>query len=487
MNRSSSPEELMAAAGGRPEMYRPNDGRAADPLQKRRDHEAAPQAANGQDAEAEVRPPAYSDEALALLFSARHKDRLRYVAAFNRWMIREPAVWRPDETLRALDLAREVCREAAAAYGDPRGASAVASAKTVSAVERLARADRRHAATADQWDADPWLLNTPAGVVDLQTGHTRPHRPGDMFTKMTAVAPGGGCPRWMSFLDEITCGDKDFVAYLQRFIGYTLTGVIRDHAFAFLWGPGGNGKSVLLGTVAAMLGDYSITAMPDVFTLTRNEQHATNVAALRGARMVVVPETEEGNPWAESRIKSLTGGDRVSARIMRSDTFQFNPQFKLWIAGNHRPVLRNPGPAMRRRLHLMPMLYVPAKPDPELPEALTAELPGILAWAIQGCLDWQREGLNPPEAVTSATSAYFAEEDLIAEWVGERCESLPMARTPARRAFSDWKQWATKRGEDPGTEKRFSAELERHFAKKKTKTGREFLGLRLRPSETGAF
>ncbi len=449
--------------------------------------QAAVERAASDTPEEAARPPEFSDDALALRFSVRHRDRLRYVSAWGRWLIREPGVWRFDETTHAFDLARDICRQAATECPNPRVAASIASAKTVAAVERLAKADRRHAATPDAWDKDPWALNTPGGVVDLRTGQLRDHAPDDAFTKMTAVAPGGSCPTWRAFLNQIASGDVELVRYLQRFIGYTLTGVIREHAFAFLWGPGGNGKSVLLGTVARMLGDYAATAMPDVFTVGRNDQHPTHLAALRGARMVLVTETEEGRPWAEARIKSLTGGDRISARVMRGDPFEFDPAFKLWIAGNHRPVLRNPDPAMRRRLHLIPMTFVPPKPDRTLPETLAGELPGLLAWAIQGNLDWQRIGLKPPQAVRDATADYFADQDLLAEWIADRCEPKSGATMPAGRAFSDWKQWAIARGEEPGTEKRFSGALERHFAKQRTNTGRVFLGVRMRPSDSGSW
>jgi len=277
------------------------------------------------------------------------------------------------------------------------------------------------------------------------------------------------------------------VRYLQRFIGYTLTGVIDEHAFAFLYGPGGNGKSVLLATVAAMLGDYATTAMQDVFTVGRHEQHPTHLASLRGARMVLVTETEQGKAWAESRIKSLTGGDRISARVMRGDPFEFSPMFKLWIAGNHRPVLRNPDPAMRRRMHLMPLTFVPARPDLELTAILHAELPRILAWAVRGCLAWQRQHLAPPAIVREATDSYFAEQDSLAAWFMERCEREARVTTSSRALYADWKIWAVARGEEPGTEKWFSEGLQRHAAKKRTGTGAAFIGVRLLPSDTGVW
>lgn len=435
------------------------------------------------------RPPEFSDEALALRFTARHADDLRYISTWGRWYRWTGAVWRQDDTLHVFDLSRAVCREAAGACNDEHAAPRIASAQTVAAVERLARADRRHAATADQWDADPWALNTPGGVVDLRTGIMRAHRREDHMTKIAAAAPAdrADCPRWTRFLGEITLGDADTIAYLQRAIGYSLTGDIREHAFIFLHGPGGNGKGVLLGTVGDMLGDYTRAALQSVVTVSRGDQHPTEIAALRGARFVTVPEIEEGRAWAEARIKGLTGGDVISARVMRGDPFDFRPQCKLWIAGNHRPVLRNPDPAMRRRMHLMPMLYVPPVPDLALPERLRGELPGILRWAVEGCLAWQRTGLAPPAAVREATDSYFSEQDSIAAWLDERTERQRGAELGSRMAYADWRQWATARGDDPGTERQFSGELERYAARRRTKHGRVFLDLRLLSTDTGVW
>ena len=433
-------------------------------------------------------PPAFSDDALALAFSERHDGQLLYVPAWGYWLRWDGSRWARDATLSVYDLSRLICRDAAAEakrLDDGKAiARKVASGATTAAVEKLARSDPRLARTSDAFDADPMQLNTPGGVVDLRTGIMRPHQREDLFTKVTAVTPSGSCPRWLRFLLQITQRDKALVRFLQRFIGYTLTGVISEHAFVFLWGPGGNGKSVLLGTIAAMLGDYATSAMADVFTVTRSEQHPTHLATLRGARFVVVTETEEGRPWAESRIKSLTGGDRISARFMRGDPFEFQPAFKLWIAGNHRPVLRNPDAAMRRRLQLVPLTFVPPNPDKNLLDALLEELPGILDWAIRGCIGWQRDGLSPPEVVRQASDEYFAEQDMVGNWFAERCERTRGATTtPSRELYTDWRSWAEARGETPGSEKWFSESLQRTAAKKRTGSGVVFLNVRLRERE----
>ena len=373
-------------------------------------------------------PPPYSDEALALRFTERYADRLRYVATWSRWWIWNGQHWQYDDTLKVFDFARRVCRGAASEC-DKKFASAVASAKTVAAVERLTRADRRLAATAEQWDADPWLLNTPGGVFDLRLGERRPHDPGYYMTKIAGVAPDafGPITQWIGFLDRVTGGDAELIAFLQRVVGYALTGVTREHALFFLYGTGANGKTTFLNAITGVMGDYCRIAPIETFTASATDRHPTDFAGLRGARLVSAVETEEGRRWAESKIKALTGGDKISARFMRQDFFEFTPQFKLLIAGNHKPGLRSVDEAIRRRFYLLPFtVTIPAEErDPGLLEKLRTEWPGILHWMIEGCLQWQRDGLAPPAIVTAATAAYLEAEDAIAAWIADCCEIDP--------------------------------------------------------------
>ena len=257
---------------------------------------------------------------------------------------------------------RAICREAAAECDKPNVSKILASGKTVAAVDRLAKADRRLAATTDQWDADLWLLNTPGGTIDLRTGELRAHDPADYCTHMTTVAPGGECPDWHKFLKRVTGDDIELQSFLQRVAGYALTGSTTEHALFFLFGTGANGKSVFLSTIAGILADYHRTAPIETFTASSIDHHPTDLAGLRGARLVTATETEEGRRWAEARIKALTGGDQIAARFMRQDYFEFVPQFKLVIAGNHKPGLRSVDEAIRRRLNLIPFtVTIPAE------------------------------------------------------------------------------------------------------------------------------
>jgi putative DNA primase/helicase len=429
------------------------------------------------------RPPAFTDEALALQFAEKHADDLRYVAAWGKWLSWTGTHWQLDDTLKAFDRARRICRAASAACNRPKIAAAIASAKTVAAVERLAKADRRLAATVDQWDADPWLLNTPGGGVDLRTGNMVPLQPCQYFTKVTAVTPGGICPLFMKFLATITDNDQALQAYLQRVLGYSLTGLTNEHSLFFGYGTGANGKGVLLNTVSRLIGSYHKTAPIETFTAWNSDRHPTDLAGLRGARLVTATETEEGRRWAESRIKTLTGGDTISARFMRQDFFEYAPAFKLFITGNHKPGLRSVDEAIRRRFHLIPFAVTipPEDRDPDLSEKLKAEWPGILAWMIEGCLQWQELGLRPSQAVMDATAAYLESEDAISTWIEEKCERDTKAWTGSTALFTSWKEWAVAAGEQPGTMKRFAQQLEaRGFPPRRKSKARGIEGIRLR-------
>lgn len=447
-------------------------------------------AANGEiGVEPDRRPPEFSDESLALRFTAQHQHRLRYVADWGRWLIYDGKVWAADTTLQVFDHARAICRAASSECNDPTVAAIIASARTVAAVERLAKADRRHAATIEQWDQDPWLLNTPGGVIDLRTGDLSEHRADDHMTKITTATPVGDCPLWLAFLDKVTGKDVDLQCFLQRMAGYSLTGLTREHALFFPYGTGGNGKGVFLNTLTGAMGNYATVASMETFTASAHERHPADLAMLRGARLVTAQETEEGRRWAEARIKALTGGDPITARFMRQDFFTFIPVFKLIIAGNHKPGLRSVDEAIRRRFHLIPFSVRIGKDerDEKLPEKLRAEWPGILKWALDGCLAWQKGGIAPPNAVVDATETYLKGEDTMGLWRAECCVLDDREHTLSSELYDSWKSWKERRGEAPGSQKRFSQEMEKEFAPKRKTGGRAgFLCIRLKTADERA-
>ena len=394
---------------------------------------------------------AFSDIALAKEFADQNANLLRFVPLMGKWFLWDGRRWEMDVRLTAREHAKATCRAEAQKCNKGRAAKLVASARTVSSVERLGQCDPRLVAVADQWDNDPWLLNTPDGTVDLRTGDVRSHNPADYITKITRVAPDLKMPTpiWDAVLKRATAGDEELEGYLQRKTGYELTGVTHEHALFFSYGTEANGKSTLMNTVAHFMGDYHQTAPIETFTVSNQDRHPTELARLRGARLVTAMETEEGRRWAESRIKQLTGDDPVAARFMRQDFFEYRPQFKLDISGNHKPSLRSVDEAIRRRFNLIPFAVTipPEERDPQLGAKLGAELPGILAWAIQGCLIWQAEGLNPPKAVTEATEAYLLAEDSITAWIEECCQRDVNAFAAKAELFRSWKAWAEESGE----------------------------------------
>ena len=259
--------------------------------------------------------PFLSQIALTEMFVLEHAAESRYVPEWNKWLVWNGTHWEFDKRLRAYDWARNICKREAPKANKASHARDVASAKTVAAVVTLARCDSKMVASVDQWDTDPWLLNTPDGTYDLRTGKRRDHDPRDYITKTTTVAPGGDCPMWKEHLHYVLGGDEELIAYHQRLFGYCLTGSTREHALAFAHGSGRNGKSATINALLDILGDYAQTAAIETFTVSNSDQHPTSMAALRGARLVVVSETEDGKRWAESRIKQLTGGDQMTARF----------------------------------------------------------------------------------------------------------------------------------------------------------------------------
>jgi putative DNA primase/helicase len=435
--------------------------------------------------------PSDCDESLALSFASAHADDIRYVAETSRWLCWDGTRWRTDKTSMAYYAVRQHIREFAFTI-HLADARKVASARTVAAVERMSRTDPRIATEAAMWDCDPWLLNTPGGVVDLHTGLLRPACPSDHMTKITSVAPGGECPLWLAFLNRSLGGDTELIAYLQRALGYALTGITREHALFFHHGAGGNGKGVFLNTVAKIIGDYGTTAPVETFLASQFERHPTDLAGMAGKRLVVANEVPQGRYWDEPKIKTLTGGDKISARFMRQDFFEFTPQFKLFVVGNHKPSLRSVDTAIRRRLHLTPWnVEIPkGECDVSLPQKLENEWGGILAWMIEGCLAWGRCGLQPPRAVLDATDTYLSGEDALSAWIEECCDLAPEAFGPRDRLFDSWLQWSKKSGGSAGTRNDFYDALRRsaHGCDEHKKGGiRGFKGVCTKPWNPAAL
>lgn len=436
-----------------------------------------------------------TEDGVALAFTATHGFAWRFDHNAGRWYTFTGDHWREDDTARAYAFCRELARKASGT-AKPKDRATARRASFASGVERFARTDPIHAVTQEVWDRDPMLLGAPGVTIDLRTGEARAPRPEDGITRRVAVAPDDheSCSLWHQFLEDATGGDGDLQSFLAQWVGYCLTGDTREHSLVFVHGDGGNGKSVFLSTVQGILGTYAQTAAMQTFVKTSADRHPTDLAALRGARMVTASETEQGRSWDESRIKVLTGGDMIAARFMRQDFFQYRPQFKLTILGNHRPTLTNVDAAVKRRFCMVPFTRKPAAPDPQLEVKLRAEWPGILRWAINGCLEWQRHGLVRPASVLDATAQYFEEQDTFGQWVAEDCHLQP--RDPntydtAKALFEAWTAYARAGGHQPGTTQRFGEAmarlgLRRDFQWVGGKSVRVWRGIQLRRLTDGA-
>jgi putative DNA primase/helicase len=423
-----------------------------------------------------------SHDGLALEMGYRWQNNARYVAKWGNWLFWNGSCWELDEKLVHMTRTREFLR---AKGNDCKEARAgLRSAKTVAYVSGLVRSNPELVGTVGQWDSDSWVLNTPGGIVDLRTGELRPSDPSAYCTKATAVAPalvGTKAPIWQAFLERTFRHDPQLIPYMQRVLGYSLTGDTSEQALFFALGQGGNGKGVCLNTITALLGDYAAVAPSDMLLTAKGDRHSTDMAGLRGARLVTAQELDRGKTWDEPKIKSLTGGDPITARLMRQDFFTYVPQFKLIVAGNNKPSFKGVDEAIRRRLHLVPFLQnIPAEErDPALPAKLRAEWPAILRWCIEGCLLWQREGLNPPESVRQASEQYLNAEDVLGQWLEDCCLTSPRIEfCTTAKLYLSWVEWCAKTGQVAGSSKAFSQKLsERGFEPHKKHGDRGFKGI----------
>jgi putative DNA primase/helicase len=434
-------------------------------------------------------PDLVTEDYAAREFARLYGGRLRFDQDAGKWREWNGSIWRESNRGLAFHLARELARDLTTR--EPEKARFVTSKTSfAAAIERFARADPIFETPNQFWDRDPMLLGTPSGVVDLRTGRFRPGNPADGITRATSVAPADNadCPLWLRFLEQTTGADHQMIRFLKQWCGYCLTGETREHALVFVFGGGGNGKTVFLNVLTGILGAYATVAAMDTFIAARGERHPTELAMLRGARVVTASETEQGRPWAESRIKQLTGGDAITAHFMRQDDFTFRPQFKLTIVGNHKPSLHSVDDAQRRRFNLVPFTRKPEVPDHHLEEKLKTEWPEILRWMIQGCTDWQANGLVRPTSVLSATDKYFADQDLIGQWLADECDAMPGNRSKSATSaalFASWTAYATRAGEKPGPRNPFAEKLEARGFEKDRGTGgvRIFLGVSLKSDD----
>ncbi|MEI6606239.1 MAG: phage/plasmid primase, P4 family [Verrucomicrobiota bacterium] len=391
---------------------------------------------------------------------AAHGKNIRYISSSGQWLTWDKSRWVPDSTGHIVRMFIETMRSTArlaADIRDPKEAQAImgfalrsTNKPSVDAGIALARSVKGTSISITDLDSDPWMIGCVNGVINLRSGeYVKPER-GQLITKSigTKYDPKATCPTWLRFLETVTNGDAELIGFLQAAVGYTLTGLTSEQCLFFLHGTGQNGKGVFSETIKRMSGDYGQTAPESLFTKDKPTGATNDIARLAGCRMAVASELDEGASFAESRIKSLTGGDTITARFLNREFFDFLPTHKFWISGNHKPTVKGTDFGIWRRIRLIPFtVRIPeAEKDPNLTAKLADELPGILNWAIEGCQRWQREGLCVPQCVKQATESYRLEEDVVGQFLTDCTEEQAGARTLTNSVYDAYGQWAGREG-----------------------------------------
>lgn len=423
-------------------------------------------------------------------FLANHKADVRFTPE-RGWFVWDGRRWKADDLGSVMVKAKETAlsiydeiRLSAERDELFRWAKRSQSARAIKDLVTLAQTESAVTARLTDFDSDAWRLNCGNGVVDLRTGKLLPHRREDLHSRLAPVnyESHARCDRWMAFLTEVTAGNDELVEFLQRAVGYSLSGTTREQCMFFCYGMGANGKSVFLETIQAMLGDYALNTRSETIMLKRDGGIPNDVARLAGARFVAINETADGQRINEPVLKDLTGQDTVTARFLHREFFDFKPNFKLWLRGNHKPQIRGTDLGIWRRIRLIPFVVtIPeGQRDPDLTAKLLAELPGILRWAVEGGVEWHRTGLRPPAAVTQAVQEYRSEMDVLGQFLEERCTVRQHAQVTAKALYRAFKVWADQSGEHVVNQTRFGlAMAERGFTRKRTNTGYVYSGLEL--------
>lgn len=436
--------------------------------------------------------PAPGDDGWINLTDAGNAERLiraygedlLYCPQTKSWYIWTGTHWAPDRTERIQELAVMTVRkimEEAKAYDDKdmrarlvKHAMSSESRRAIEAMISLARS--KVSIEREAFDQDRWVLNCRNGTVDLRTGELRPH---DREARLTMICPWdyepGKEPKlWLEFLRTAMDGDEELIDFLQRAWGYSITGSVQEQVLFICYGLGRNGKSTALEVIRGVLGDYAANAPFEAFLLSdvsRSGQATPEIARLAGARYVTAIEADPGRRLNEALIKSVTGGDRITVRMLYQQPFEMDPTFHLWLACNHKPHIRGQDEAIWRRIRLIPwnVQIPPNKVDPKLRDKLLSEAPAILAWLVEGCLRYQAEGLDPVEAVVEATSEYREEMDELGEFINSKCLVDVRCSQDAGSLYAAYKDWCEESGARPLSQRAFGLRMtERGFARKRS-------------------
>lgn len=429
-----------------------------------------------------------TEDALAQEFTRQHSKNFKYEPG-RGYLLWTGHKWERDLKLRHFHEMRKIARARASDAEKDGESRRIAAAKTVTAMATLARCDPLLVRGVDEFDADPLALNTPGGVVDLRTSEMRPHDR-DLMTKSTAVTPdfGGRCPTWLMFMDQVFQGHMETIDFVHRFLGYCLTGLTKEHVLGFFFGDGANGKSTLLDFVLWLLGDYALKLPASVLMTQRGERHPTELAQFCGARLAVSSELDEGEHWAEARLKELTGDATLTARYVRGDFFTFKLLCKIIVGGNHRPQVRSVDDALKRRLLLVPFTakFLGTNRDPDMLDKLKAEGPAVLASLIDGCREYLDEGLQVPASIVAASEEYATTMDSLGNWLTDCCRvsgdlfECSESASLLYRSYGDWKR---ARGETAVGQTRLSEQLKSRGHESYRNNGIRYRGLELTIAE----
>ncbi len=420
-----------------------------------------------------------------------------YVTDIGKWSHFVGDHWSMNNRRRIVEKAKhtiKALREAAKTISDKdirkqylKHCRISASKRQLDAMIKLAESDPRVIVEPSQLDEDLYLYNCVNGTIDLKTAKLRPHNPADLITKMsgTEYIQDAQCPTWEAFLDSIFDEDAELIAFIQRAIGYTLLGAIPEQVFFVLYGTGANGKSTFLNVLQAVFGDYSRSTDINTFLQKGNPTIRNDLARLASVRLVTATEPNAGQRLDEALIKQITGGDPITARFLHKEYFEFSPVFTVYLAVNHKPIIRGADHGIWRRIVLVPFLVTFQKDnqDKHLEAKLKKELPGILSWAVKGCLEYQRIGLNPPARVLKATQEYQEEMDVLGDFINCACDVGANLTCPASVLYSRYCQWCEQNNQRPFSRKRFAPMLkERGFHQKRQSAGYCWIGITLKPN-----
>jgi putative DNA primase/helicase len=412
-----------------------------------------------------------TQDGMARALVEHHGHELRYVPQRGKWLAWDGHRWQWDDNERHRELTLGLARHLPEDDKDWKlFRRSMLSSAGVTGATRLAQSNAKIVVGFDKLDADPWVLNTPGGIIDLRTGELSPPDPAALCTRSTSCAPDTDADprRWQEFLADTFGADQALVGYLQRLLGYSAVGVVGAHVLPFAHGSGGNGKGVFLEALAGVLGEYA-TSAPNGFLMQQPfPGHDTEIARLAGARMVICSEVNEDDRFDEAKVKMLTGGDTLTARFMRQDYFTFQPTHQLWLMGNHQPAVRSGGRSFWRRLRLIPFDH--EVPEDKIEDDLQGKLirdhgPALLAWIAAGAAAYHRGGLGEPDSVKAATAEYAHDQDSVARFVEECCRVGGGAHvtTKVAKVREAYEAWCQTEGAKPVTAKRLTMDLDRKF------------------------